>query len=251
MLKKTTLPQLEQLKLYISELENQIQKLNTENERLVEENNLLKNILKRFRGVIVGFGLGLCFVIPASISMNNDYNSELAGLKKDVAGVDEYLEARENEIVELKNKLEQAQPWFDMTKNEQAKIEEQNRIEKERLEAEKAKAEEERLAKEKEEAEKAEEERLAEEKAELEAKTVRLSNGNYVAGTDFDEGVYDIIAISGGGNVSSSNMYSGGLNAVMGVADDGFYEKEYKNIKLPQGTELTVSGVKISLIPKN
>jgi hypothetical protein len=37
----------------------------------------------------------------------------------------------------------------------------------------------------------------------------------------------------------------------MGVADDGFYEKEYKNIKLPQGTELTVSGVKISLIPKN
>lgn len=46
-------------------------------------------------------------------------------------------------------------------------------------------------------------------------------------------------------------MFSGGLNAVMGTANDGFYEKEYKNIKLPQGTELKISGVKIKLIPKS
>ena len=62
--------------------------------------------------------------------------------------------------------------------------------------------------------------------------------------------MYDIVAISGGGNVSSSNMYNGGLNAVMGTENNGFYEKEYKNIKLPTGTSLKVSGVKIQLIPK-
>lgn len=36
----------------------------------------------------------------------------------------------------------------------------------------------------------------------------------------------------------------------MGVENDGFYEKEYKNIKLPTGTTLKVDGVKIQLIPR-
>lgn len=57
-------------------------------------------------------------------------------------------------------------------------------------------------------------------------------NGNFVAGTDFPAGVYDIQAVSGNGNVSSDNIYSGGLNAIMGVKNDELYEKEYKNISL-------------------
>ena len=77
-----------------------------------------------------------------------------------------------------------------------------------------------------------------------------LSNGNYISGQHFKAGTYDIIAIKGGGNVHSSN-YSGGINAIMGIADDGFYQKEYKNISLPVGVTLTVKNVTINLIFKD
>jgi hypothetical protein len=85
--------------------------------------------------------------------------------------------------------------------------------------------------------------------------TVELGSGNFVAGTDFSAGTYDIIAVSGGGNVSSDNMYDGGINAIMGTADknkeigSNLYQQEYKNIELPKGTTLTVSGVGIKLVP--
>ena len=36
-------------------------------------------------------------------------------------------------------------------------------------------------------------------------------------GIDFPAGKYDIVAVSGGGNVSSSNAFDGGINAVMGT----------------------------------
>ena len=83
--------------------------------------------------------------------------------------------------------------------------------------------------------------------------TVDLGNGNFVAGEDFPAGVYNIVAVSGAGNVSSDNMYSGGLNAVMGTEEENqlmdMYEQEYKNIDLPDGTTLTISGVQIQLVP--
>lgn len=85
--------------------------------------------------------------------------------------------------------------------------------------------------------------------------TINLGNGNFISGTDFPAGVYDITAVSGGGNVSSDNMYSGGLNAVMGVAEKNkeigsdMYQQQYKNIELPEGTTLTISGVDIQLVP--
>lgn len=79
---------------------------------------------------------------------------------------------------------------------------------------------------------------------------VSLSAGNYVAGTDFPAGTYDIIAVSGGGNVSSSNMYDGGLNAILGVDQAlDMYETEYKNIVLSKDVTLTVTGVVIKLVP--
>lgn len=74
-----------------------------------------------------------------------------------------------------------------------------------------------------------------------------LDNGHYIAGEDFVPGIYTITAIEGHGNVYSDNF---SINAIMGVSDDGFYEKEYKNIELPEGTKLTVDGVTIKLIPK-
>ncbi|SMC38053.1 hypothetical protein [Papillibacter cinnamivorans] len=85
--------------------------------------------------------------------------------------------------------------------------------------------------------------------------TVDLGNGNFVSGDDFPAGIYDIVAVKGGGNVSTDNMYSGGINAIMGTAaadaemGGGFYELQYKNIDLSEGVTLTIDGVKIQLVP--
>lgn len=81
-----------------------------------------------------------------------------------------------------------------------------------------------------------------------------FSSGHYVAGIDFPAGVYDIVAVSGGGNVSSSNLYDGGINAIMGTEDKNtggldIYEQEYKNIDLPEGTTLTIDSVQVQLVP--
>ena len=76
-----------------------------------------------------------------------------------------------------------------------------------------------------------------------------LSSGNYTSGIDFPEGTYTITAISGSGNVSSDNMFSGGLNAIMSPESDDMYESQYKNIELTEGTTLTISGVEIKLVP--
>ena len=78
---------------------------------------------------------------------------------------------------------------------------------------------------------------------------IELKNGYFIAGQDFPAGVYDIIAISGHGNVSSDNLLDGGINAVMGTKKSDFYEPSYKNIELPDGVELKVDGVKIKLVP--
>lgn len=57
----------------------------------------------------------------------------------------------------------------------------------------------------------------------------------------------------------SSNSFNGGINAIIGTSDMNddlgieFYEGSYKNISLPQGTELSLMGAmgnfQIQLIP--
>jgi hypothetical protein len=85
------------------------------------------------------------------------------------------------------------------------------------------------------------------------ANKITLSNGNFTAGTDFAEGVYNIVAVKGGGNVSSSNTLNGGINAIMGTKEQNtgvdIYEQKYFNISLPKDTVLTIDGVTIDLIP--
>lgn len=80
---------------------------------------------------------------------------------------------------------------------------------------------------------------------------VELSNGNYVAGTDFPAGTYDITVVSGSGNVSSSNLYDGGINEVMGTKNAGFdmYIQQFLHVELPQDVTLTIQNVKIKLTP--
>ena len=78
---------------------------------------------------------------------------------------------------------------------------------------------------------------------------IDLGAGNYTCGTDFPPGTYNVIATGGNGNVSSDNMYNGGLNEIMGTSSDGLSIAQYNNASFQDGNVLTVSGTTIQLIP--
>ena len=79
---------------------------------------------------------------------------------------------------------------------------------------------------------------------------VELGSGNYTAGTDFPTGTYTVTAVDGNGNVSTSNLFDGGMNEMFGVDDgSGLYTSEVKNVELSEGVELKVSGVNIRMVP--
>ncbi len=85
--------------------------------------------------------------------------------------------------------------------------------------------------------------------------TISLESGYFVAGEDFPEGIYDINALSGGGNVISDNMFDGGLNLIMGTEDANsslgmeMYQQSFKNAEFKEGVSLQITGVKIELVP--
>lgn len=78
-----------------------------------------------------------------------------------------------------------------------------------------------------------------------------LGAGNYLAGTDFPAGVYSFEAVSGNGNLTSTNLFEGGVNEMFGIDNGyGFYAQTIQNIELPEGTELSISGdLKVKMIP--
>lgn len=78
---------------------------------------------------------------------------------------------------------------------------------------------------------------------------VTLGSGNYVAGTDFPAGEYDVVAVDGSGNVNSSNMYSGGLNEIFSTATDGYSISQFKNAQMEEGVELSISSCTVKLVP--
>ena len=69
-----------------------------------------------------------------------------------------------------------------------------------------------------------------------------LTAGNYVAGVDIPAGTYNLTATSGSGNVSSSNMYNGGLNEIMGSPADEYSQETFNNLQLPAGETLSLGG---------
>ncbi len=78
-----------------------------------------------------------------------------------------------------------------------------------------------------------------------------IVEGTYVAGKDFDSGIYNIIAINGSGSISSDNMYTGGIDGEISSSGNGSY-KEYRDISIPNDAKLTINGdVKIELIKVN
>lgn len=67
---------------------------------------------------------------------------------------------------------------------------------------------------------------------------IELGAGNYAAGIDIPVGVYNLVAVSGSGNVFSTE----GLNEIMSGTPDDFYIQTYNNANLPFKAVLRVSG---------
>lgn len=69
-----------------------------------------------------------------------------------------------------------------------------------------------------------------------------LSAGQYYAGVDIPCGKFDLLAVSGSGNVSSSNIYKGGINGLYAKPGDGpdYYDEAYNGIKLPEGERINI-----------
>ena len=81
---------------------------------------------------------------------------------------------------------------------------------------------------------------------------VDLGAGNYTAGTDFPAGTYTIYAAGSSGNVSSDNMYDGGLNEIMSTdTSDGYSISQFNHASLPDGTVLTISGTSVHMVPES
>lgn len=135
----------------------------------------------------------------------------------------------------LQAKVEEAKTFFEMKdaekealKIETLKKEEENKREQDKLAEEKRKEDE--LKKQK----------------ELEARTVTLGNGTYLVGKDIPEGVYDIYAVKGGGNVMSSS----GINLIMGIeGEENFYQREEQNAALKDGDTIELSSVTVKFVP--
>lgn len=72
-----------------------------------------------------------------------------------------------------------------------------------------------------------------------------ISTGNYVAGSDFKAGIYNIVAVSGTGNLTTGDCE---VNEVFGLDEEDVHE--IKNVYLPKGAELSLEGdLSVKLIP--
>ena len=204
----------------------------------------MKKILSILLVGLLSFGAGYFIGRPSS-----EQAEKIEGystLESELEESNNSIKKLEGENKELSEKVEEAAPYFDLKEEERLAVEAEAKAKEEARIAEEKRKEEERIAAEKaaeeEAARKAEEERLAA----LEARKVTLTPGNYVAGSDFEPGKYNIICIGGSGNVISSDF---SINLIMAPTSDGFYINEYKNAKLNTNVNLQVEGCTIKLVP--
>lgn len=175
----------------------------------------------------LGIGMGASGMVSKA-----DYDE----LKSKYDKVSNELESSKNTVNELQAKVDEAKPFFEMKdaekeamKIETHKKEEENKKEQERIAKEKKKEEE------------------AKKQAELDARSITLGNGTYLVGKDIPEGVYDLYAVKGGGNVMSSDFR---VNLIMGVSgNDDFYQREEQNVVLKDGTNIELKGVTVKFVP--
>lgn len=81
------------------------------------------------------------------------------------------------------------------------------------------------------------------------AQTIDLSSGNYTAGTDVPVGIYNVIATGSAGNVSSDNVFDGGINEIMGNDGSDYSISSFSNLVLDENTVLSISGTSVQLVP--
>lgn len=81
-----------------------------------------------------------------------------------------------------------------------------------------------------------------------EASEKKLEAGKYVAGVDFNSGVYDIVHIKGNGNVFVDD--GDVVNEMFGSGDE-MYINRFKNCTFSEGTTIELSGVSVKLVPSN
>ncbi|MEL7568976.1 MAG: hypothetical protein AAGU14_00265 [Eubacteriaceae bacterium] len=76
---------------------------------------------------------------------------------------------------------------------------------------------------------------------ELDARTKTLSAGKYTVGKDIKAGLFDAIAVSGGGNFIIHDKYGSlKVNEILGVKDPSFYLRKYSNLQLKDGDEIDI-----------
>ncbi len=77
------------------------------------------------------------------------------------------------------------------------------------------------------------------------AGATKISTGNYEVGADFKAGIYNIVAVSGSGNIYSLD---GEVNEIFGFEDEDV--REIRNVNFPKGAELSIEGdLTAKLIP--
>ena len=83
--------------------------------------------------------------------------------------------------------------------------------------------------------------------------TYELTAGNYEVPADIPAGKYDIVAVSGHGvfTINNTDGYAD-LSEFLGVDNDEYAIKEYKNAKILEGNTIEISStLKAKLVPKD
>lgn len=83
--------------------------------------------------------------------------------------------------------------------------------------------------------------------------TYELTAGNYEVPADIPAGKYDIVAVSGHGvfTINNTDVYAD-LSEFLGVDNDEYAIKEYKNAKILEGNTIEISStLKAKLVPKD
>lgn len=82
-------------------------------------------------------------------------------------------------------------------------------------------------------------------------KTYNFGPGRYAVGSDIKAATYDIVCVSGSGNViAHDNGFMNSVNLIMSTVTDDLYISNYKNAKLNKGATLQLEGVTVKLIEK-
>ena len=100
--------------------------------------------------------------------------------------------------------------------------------------------------------EKAEEQKTSDAQANSDT-SYELTAGNYEVPADIPAGKYDIVAVSGHGvfTINNTDGYAD-LSEFLGVDNDEYAIKEYKNAKILEGNTIEISStLKAKLVPKD